>query len=82
MEINLHGFELWDAIEEVIYKLEDCKIKGVQEISIHGYKSGHILKNYFQSEEFLIEMAREGFKLKRKQSSNQGVSVFEISKIT
>jgi len=79
MEIDLHAFELWDAIEEVVYKLEDCKIKGVQEISIiHGYKSGHVLKNYFQSDGFLIEMAREGFKLKRKQSSNPGFSVFEI----
>ncbi len=25
MEIDLHGLELWEALEEIVYKLEECK---------------------------------------------------------
>jgi len=79
MEVDIHGFELWGAIEEIIYCLEECKVRGIQEISIiHGYHSGKVLKKYIQSEGFLKEIAREGFRLKMKESSNIGVSCFLI----
>lgn len=79
MEVDIHGFELWEAIEEIIYYLEECKVREIQEISIiHGYHSGQVLKNYIQSEGFLKEIAREGFRLKMKESSNIGVSCFLI----
>lgn len=25
LEVDLHGFELWEALEEIVYKLEECK---------------------------------------------------------
>ena len=79
MEINLHGFELWEAIDEIIYKLEEYQAKGIREITlIHGYHKGQVLKNYIQSERFLIEMSKEGFKLKRIENPNAGVSSFII----
>jgi len=79
VEVDIHGFELWEAIEEIIYYLEEYKVRGIQEISIiHGYHSGQVLKNYIQSESFLKEIAREGFRLKMKESSNIGVSCFLI----
>lgn len=81
MEIDLHGLELWAAIEEVLYHLEECHAKGVREISIiHGFHGGQILKNYFQSDGFLSEMARNGFKLLRKESPYQGMSCFILIK--
>ena len=48
LEINVHGHELWGAIDEVLSVLEECKINGDGEINIiHGYKHGQVLKNYF-----------------------------------
>lgn len=77
MEIDLHGFELWDALEEILYHLEEYQAKRIQEISIiHGYHGRRILKNYIQSDGFIKEIEREGYQLKRKESSNLGVSCF------
>ena len=71
MEIDMHGFELWEALEEIVFYLEECKAKDIKEISIiHGFHGGKVLKNYIQSEGFLKEMAREGFQLERKENSN------------
>jgi len=77
MDLDLHGYELWEALEEILYKLEECRVMGIREISIiHGYHGRKVLKRYIQSEGFLKEMAREGFQLERKTSPNPGVSCF------
>jgi len=79
LEINVHGHELWDAIDEVLSILEECKINRDGEINIiHGYKHGQVLKNYFRSNKFLVEMAREGFQLKMKEISDRAISSFVI----
>jgi len=79
LEINVHGHELWGAIDEVLSALEECRINGDLKINIiHGYKHGQVLKNYFRSNKFLAEMAREGFQLKMKAISDQAISSFEI----
>ena len=79
MECDVHGYELWEAIEEILYILEECRIKGDRElVIIHGYKSGQVLKNYFQSKKFLDEIARKGFNLRRKETTNPGISCFEL----
>jgi len=79
MEIDLHGLELLEVPEEIVYKLEECQIKGIREITlIHGFHRGHVLKNYIQSEGFIKEMAKEGFKLKKKDNPNLGASSFII----
>jgi len=76
MELVLHSYELWVALEEILYHLEECQAKGIREISIiHGYH-GKVIKRYIQSEGFIKEMARDGFQLERKSSSNPGVSCF------
>ncbi len=75
LEINIHGQELWGAIDEVLGVLGECKINGDGEIDIiHGYKHGQVLKNYFRSNKFLVEMAREGFRLKIKDISDPTIS--------
>ena len=79
LEINIHGQELWGAIDEVLGVLGECKINGDGEIDIiHGYKHGQVLKNYFRSNKFLVEMAREGFRLKMKDISDPAISSFVI----
>jgi len=79
MEINVHGHELWSAVDEVLSALEECKLNGDAEINIiHGYKHGQVLKNYFRSNKFKSVMAREGFRLKMKEVSNPAISSFEI----
>ena len=79
LNINIHGHELWGAIDEVLSALEECKIKGDMEINIiHGYKHGQVLKNYFRSNKFIVEMTRESFRLKMKDISDPAISSFLI----
>ncbi|MHA1106782.1 MAG: hypothetical protein ACTSPN_13880 [Promethearchaeota archaeon] len=79
LEINVHGHELWGAIDEVLSVLEECKLNGDGEINIiHGYKHGQVMKNYFRSNKFLAEMAREGFRLKMKDITNPAISSFML----
>ncbi len=80
MEIRIRGLDLFEALEEISYRLEECQIKGIPEISIiNGYRKGQVLKNYIQSGVFLKEMKRGGFRLKRIESSNPGVSSFTFN---
>ena len=79
MEIDLHGFELWEAKEEVLYFLEEYQVKGIREVKIvHGYHRGQVLKRYFQSEKFLKDMKNQGIILIKKSNSNQGETCFEL----
>jgi len=79
LELNIHGHELWGAIDEVLSALEECKINSDAEIKIiHGYKHGQVLKNYFRSNKFLVEMGREGFRLKMEDTSDPAISSFAI----
>jgi len=79
MEIDVHGYELWEAIDEILYILEECRINGDRElVIIHGYQRGQVLKSFFQSKKFLEEMARKGFHLRRKETFNPGISCFEL----
>ena len=79
MKKDLHGYELWEAIDEITLALEECKLMGDYHLEIvHGYKHGQVLKTYFQSAKFLSQMTREGFNLQRIHSSDPAVSLFKI----
>lgn len=79
MEIDVHGMRLWEAIDEIIYCLEECRVQEVHAITIiHGYHHGRVLKDYIQSRGFIREMKREGFHLKKHKSSRQGATTFLI----
>lgn len=79
MEIDIHGLHLWEAVDEIIYCLEECKVKNINEIKIiHGYHHGKVLKDYIQSEGFIREIKKAWFNLKRKISQNQGDTHFLI----
>ena len=79
MDIDIHGLELEEAIDEISYILRGCDMRGIQEVSIiHGYHHGQVLKNYIRSEGFLKEMEREGFILSRERQNNLGITVFRL----
>ncbi len=80
MKSDLHGYTLIEAKLEIILNLKECQVKGDKEIMIiHGYKNGHVLKNYFRSNQFTKEMEQEGYKLNlKKMNKNPGMTVFQI----
>lgn len=80
MLIDLHGFCLKDAIEEVLCKLNELVANGQQLLEIiHGYRNGQVLKNYFQSKEFLKDMKACGYIVTPKhKGKNPGMSRFNV----
>ena len=83
MEIDIHGMRLWEAIDEIIYRLEECRTQEVKTITIiHGYRHGRVLKDYIQSRGFIREMKREGFHLKKQRSRWQGATTFIVKKVS
>ena len=79
MKCDLHGFRLFDAIEEIRNNIESCSKSGEKVIFIiHGYRNGQVLKNYFRSKEFIEDMVDEGYKLKELPHPNPGASMFKI----
>ncbi len=45
---------------------------------IHGYRNGQVLKNYFRSKEFLVDLTDVGYELIELNHPNPGVSMFKI----
>ena len=79
MKCDLHGYRLFEAIEEIIDRISYCLSSEVSKIFlIHGYKHGKVLKSYIRSENFLKDMMREGIKLKELSNNNPGATMFQI----
>ena len=79
MEIDLYGMELYEALEEIAYCLEESKAIGTTELKlIHGYHGKAVLKNYITSRGFIKDMSKEGFDIQILESSNPGSTTFKI----
>ena len=79
MEVNCHGMELVTAEAEVLLTLQECKLEEDTSLSIiHGFHSGEVLKRYFNSDQFLSKMRREGYRLTALRTSNPGTTNFRI----
>ena len=79
IKCDLHGFRLFEAIEEIIGIIEGCLSSGYNLLFIiHGYRNGQVLKNYVRSKEFLEDMIREGYKLIELNHPNPGASRFKV----
>ena len=80
MKIDLHGKVLIEALDEILLCLEECEVLGDRHIEIvHGYHQGQVLKNHIQSERFIREMARCGYKLIQKSRPNKGTTCFKLT---
>lgn len=79
IKCDLHGFRLFDAIEEIIGVIERCMSSGDSDIFIiHGYRNGQVLKNYFRSSKFLEDTSDVGYHLRELNHPNPGASMFKI----
>ena len=79
MIFDVHNLYLKDAIDEILYKLEECKESGDNILQIiHGYKHGNVIKDYLRSKGFISDIGKLGYKLIDKNFSKEGVSVFKI----
>ncbi len=79
MEIDLHGFELSEAIIEVYHALKECKMYGESDLTlIHGFQRGRVLQSYFRSQKFLADVKRKGFSLQPVKSGSPAVTKYRI----
>ena len=79
VKCDLHGFELAEAWVEILQALQECQINDDFYIEIvHGYKHGQILKDYILSSQFINDIAKAGFHLKKIRSLNPGTTLFSI----
>ncbi len=61
LPIDLHGLTLKEAMVYVESKLEKCVYRGVSGLKlIHGYHHGTILREYFRSDKFKVDMKQTG----------------------
>lgn len=80
MKIDLHGYGVDEAFEEILLIIEEGLVIGDNRIGIiHGYRHGQKLKNFFRSQHFHDELKKRGIYLKRLENKkNPGCTCFEI----
>ena len=80
MQIDLHGYYLAEAIEDVCWRASEAILSGDKVLEIvHGYHHGQVLKNHFRSNAFKQEMRRIGIQIQyQPNSSDEGCSVFTM----
>lgn len=80
MRIDLHGYRLEEAIEEIFWKVEEGIIMEDNELGIiHGYHHGQVLKNFFRSQKFREEMHNRGYEINRiGNKQDPGYTAFKV----
>jgi len=79
MRIDLHGCSLDDAVDEILYSLDECKeLQDFLLEIIHGYRHGSNIREYVRSNGFLKEMASKGYNLSIKSASDSGLTILEL----
>jgi len=79
MELNVHKLTVEEAIEEIMFKFEECEEIGDNTLKIiHGHKHGTRIKDTIRANVFLKETARYGFKIISKNYSDAGVTIFQF----
>ena len=79
MILDVHTLSLNEAIDEVLYKFDECKECGEDILQIiHGHKHGTIIRDYIRSSSFIAEMAKSGNEFVQKSFSQEGVSLFKL----
>jgi hypothetical protein len=79
MRCDLHGCILIEAKDELMLKLEECQVNSDHLLEVvHGHHGGTVLRDYIRSREFLEEVTRNGFHVKGKNFSDDGMSLFHV----
>ena len=83
MILDVHNLSLNEAIDEILYKFDECKECGENTLQIiHGHKHGTIIRDYVRSSGFIVEMAKNGYEFVKKSFSQEGVSIFKLKLFT
>lgn len=79
MILDVHKLSLNEAIDEILYKFDECKDCGEDTLQIiHGHKHGTIIRDCIRSNGFISEMAKNGNEFVNKSFSQEGVSIFKL----
>ncbi len=79
MELNVHKLTVEEAIEEIIFKFEECVEVGDSALKIiHGHKHGTRIRDRIRSNGFLKKTSRIGYKIVSKNYSDDGVTIYKF----
>lgn len=79
MILDVHNLSLEEAIEEILYKFDECKECRDHSLQIiHGYKHGTVIKDYIRSSSFILEMAKNGNEVIESSFSQDGVTILKL----
>jgi len=79
MILDVHNLSLNEAIDEILYKFDECKECGEDTLQIiHGHKHGTVIKDYIRSSGFVSEMTKNGNVVIEKSFLQEGVSIFKL----
>ncbi len=79
MILNVHNLYLEEAIDEILYKFDECKGCGDNILQIiHGHKHGTKIRDYIRSSGFMLEMIKNGNEVIEKSFSQEGVTIFKL----
>jgi len=79
MKLDVHHLSLNEAIEEILYKFDECKECGEDILQIiHGHKYGTIIRDYIQSSGFIAEMTKNENEFVQKSFSQERVTIFKL----
>ena len=79
MILDVHNLYLKDAIDEILYKFDECKECGDDTLQvIHGHKHGTIIKDHIRSSGFILEMAIHGNEVIERSFSQEGVTILKL----
>ena len=79
MILNVRHLYLKDAIDEILYRFDECKECGDDTLQIiHGHKHGTAIKDYVRSSGFILEMAKNGNEVIDRSFSQEGVTIFKL----
>ena len=79
MILDVHNLYLEEAIDEILYKFDECKECGDNILQIiHGHKHGTRIKDYIRSSGFLLEMTKNGNEVIEWSFSQEGVTIFKL----
>ena len=79
MILDVHNLSLNEAIDEILYKFDECKECGEDTLQIiHGHKHGTVIRDYIRSSGFALEMTKNGYEVAEKSFSQEGVTIFKL----
>ena len=79
MKLDLHGLTLNEAIDEILWKVEESLYQGDHYLElVHGYHHGQVLKNHVRSRNFEREMLKNGFVFSQTNTQDDGITCFNV----